>query len=49
MPRVITSRSLDTQRIDGRLMSKREVEIDTVEMAISTLLDAKAEDEKEQK
>ena len=49
MPRVITLRSLDKQQIDGRLMSKREVEIDTVEMAISTLLDAKAEDEKEQK
>ena len=49
MPHVVTSRSLDKQQIDGRLMSKREVEIDTVEMAISTLLDAKAEDEKEQK
>ena len=33
MPRVITSRNLDTQRIDGRLISKREVKIDTVEMA----------------
>jgi hypothetical protein len=30
MPRVITSRSLDTQRTDGRLMSIREVKISTV-------------------
>ena len=38
MPRVVTSRSLDRQATDSRLISKREVKIATVEWAISALL-----------
>ena len=38
MPRVVTSRSLDRQTTDSRLISKREVKIATVEWAISALL-----------
>ena len=38
LPRVITSRSLDRQTTDSRLMSKREVKIAAVEWAISALL-----------
>ena len=49
MPRVITSRSLDRQAADSRLMSKREVKITTVEWAISALLAVKTVDKKERK
>ena len=35
LPRVVTSRSQDKQNTDSRLMSKRDVKIATVEMAIS--------------
>ena len=42
LPRVITSRSLDRQTTDSRLMSKREVKIATVEWAISALLAVEA-------
>ena len=38
LPRVITSRSLDRQTTDSRLMSKREVKIAAVQYAISALL-----------
>jgi hypothetical protein len=48
MPRVITSRSLDKQSADMRVMSKREVKISTVEMAISRLRDAESKDTNEQ-
>ena len=44
MPRVITSRSLDKQSTDMRVMSKREVKISTLEMAISELLEVKIGD-----
>ena len=36
LPRVVTSRSLDRQTTDNRLLSKREIKITIVEMAIST-------------
>jgi hypothetical protein len=49
LPRVVTSRSQDTQTTDSRLMSKREAKIVAVEMAISTLLEIKIEDTEEQK
>jgi hypothetical protein len=48
LPRVITSRSLDRQATDSRL-SKREVKIATLEMAISALLAVEALDKKERK
>ena len=38
MPRVVTSRSLDRQTTDSRLISKREVKIATLEWAISALV-----------
>ena len=38
LPRVVTSRSIDTQTTYSRLMSKREVKIFAVEWAISALL-----------
>ncbi len=46
LPRIITSRNLDTQRIDGELMSKREVQISTVEVAVGTSLVIGIEDRK---
>ena len=49
LPRVVTSRSLDRQTSDNRLMSKREVKIATVEWAISALLAVEALDKKERK
>ena len=49
MPRVVTSRSLDRQATDSRLISKREVKIATLEMAISALLAVEALDKKERK
>ena len=48
MPRVITSRSLDKQSADMRVMSKREVKISIVEMAISRLRNAASKDTNEQ-
>ena len=49
LPRIVTSRSLDNQTSDNRLLSKREVKIAAVEMAISTLLAIEAVDKKERK
>ena len=49
LPRVITSRSLDRQSTDSRLMSKREVKITAVEWAISALLAVDAVDKEERK
>ena len=49
LPRVITSRSLDRQTTDSRLMSKREVKIAAVEWAISALLGVDAVDNEERK
>ena len=49
LPRVVTSRSLDRQTSDNQLLSKREVKISTVEMAISALLAVEPIDKKEQK
>ena len=49
LPRVVTSRSLDRQTTDSRLMSKREVKIFAVEIAISTLLKIRIEETQERK
>ena len=49
LPRVVTSRSLDRQTSDNRLMSKREVKIATVEWAISALLAVEPVDKEERK
>jgi len=49
LPRVVTSRSLDRQTTDSRLLSKREVKIATVERAISALLAVEPVDKKERK
>ena len=49
LPRVVTSRSQDTQKTDSRLMSKREVKIAAVEMAISALLTVEPVDKRELK
>ena len=49
LPRVVTSRSLDRQTSDNQLLSKREVKISTVEMAISALLAVEPIDKKERK
>ena len=49
LPRVITSRSLDRQTTDSRLMSKREVKIAAVELAISALLAVEPVDKEERK
>jgi len=49
MPRVVTSRSLDRQTTDSRLMSKREVKIAAVEWAISALLAVDAVDNEERR
>lgn len=47
--RVVTSCSLDKQSSDFRVMSKREVKMATVDMAISTLLKIRIEDTEEHK
>ena len=47
LPRVVTSRSLDRQTTDSRLMSKREVKIAAVEWAISALLAVEPVEKKE--
>tara|TARA_B110000438_G_C15171661_1_gene376295 strand:+ start:211 stop:474 length:264 start_codon:yes stop_codon:yes gene_type:complete len=49
LPRVITSRSLDRQTTDSRLMSKRQVKIAAVEWAISALLAVEPVDKEERK
>ena len=49
LPRIITSRSLDRQTTDSRLMSKREVKIAAVEWAISALLAIETVDKEERK
>ena len=49
LPRVVTSRSLDRQSPDSRLLSKREVNIATLEMAISALLVVEPVDKEERK
>ena len=49
LPRVITSRSLDRQTTDSRLMSKREVKIAAVELAISALLAVEPVDKEERR
>ena len=49
LPRVITSRSLDRQTTDSRLMSKREIKIAAVEWAISALLAVEPIDKEERK
>jgi hypothetical protein len=49
LPRVVTSCSQDTQNTDSRLMSKREVKISAVEMAISSLLATGVADTEERK
>ena len=49
LPRVVTSRSLDRQTTDSRLMSKREVKIAAVEWAISALLAVEPVDKEELK
>jgi len=49
LPRVVTSRSIDTQTTDSRLMSKREVKIFAVEWAISALLVVEPVDKEERK
>ena len=49
LPRVVTSRSLDRQTSDNRLLSKREVKIASVELAISDLLAVEPVDKEERK
>ena len=49
MPRVITSRSLDRQTTDIRLMSRRDVKIAAVGWAISAVLAVDAVDNEERK
>ena len=49
LPRVVTSRSLDRQTTDSRLMSKREVKTAAVEWAISALLTVETVDKEERK
>ena len=49
LPRVVTSRSLDRQTSDNRLLSKREVKIAAVEWAISALLAVEPVDKEEGK
>lgn len=45
----MTSRSIDKQQAATQILSKREVKIATVEMAISTLLAVEIADTKERK
>jgi len=49
LPRVVTSRSLDRQTTDSRLMSKREVKIAAVESAISALIAVEPVNKEERK
>ena len=49
LPRVVTSRSLDRQSPDSRLLSKLEVKIATLEMAIRALLAVEAVGKKNEK
>lgn len=49
LPRIVTSRSLDRQTTDCRLMSKREFKIAAVEWAMSALLAVDAVDNEERK
>ena len=49
LPRVVTSRSQDTQNSDSRLMSKREVKIAALERAISALMAVGIKDTEERK
>ena len=49
LPRVVTSRSLDRQTTDSRLMSKHEVKIAAVEWAINALLAVEPLDKEERK
>ena len=49
LPRVTTSRSIDKQQAGRQILSKREVKIATVEMAISALLAVEVADKKERK
>ena len=49
LPRVVTSRSVDRQTTDSRLMSKREVKIAAVESAISALIAVEPVDKEERK
>ena len=49
MPGVITSRSLDKQSADIQVMSKGEVKIATVEMAISAMLAIEPVDKEKRK
>ena len=49
LPCVITSRSLDRQTTDSRLMSKREVKIGAVEWAISALIAVEPVNKEERK
>ena len=48
MPCVITSRSLDKQRADIPVISKHEVKISIIEIAISRLRNAESKDTNEQ-
>ena len=49
LPCVVTSRSLDRQTTDSRLMSKREVKIAAVQWVISALLADEPVDKEERK
>ena len=49
LPRVVTSRSIDRKTTDNWLISKREVKITTVEIAISALIAVEAVDKEERK
>ena len=49
LARVVTSRSLDRQTSDSRLLSKREVKIAAVEWAMSALLAVEPVDKEERK
>ena len=49
LPRVVTSRSQDTQNSDSRLMLKREVKISTVKIAVSAMISVEGADNEEQK
>ena len=49
LPRLITSRSQDKQQTSTQILTKREVKIATVDMAISALLAVEVADTKEQR
>ena len=48
MPRVNTSRSLDKETADMRVISKREVKISIMEMALSRLRNAESKNTNKQ-